>query len=249
MVHILIMGSDEAPHRFGHRTDTMMIVSLDLDARRVILLSIPRDLYVYLPGRSMERINSASVFGGMDMVYDTVLYNLGIQVDNWVMVNFDGFIQAVDLLGGIDVQVGRGLADECGGTYFTYSPGTYHMNGFTALCYVRMRKASSDFDRLRRQQEVALAIFRQVLSLDGLKRAPELYQEFKRFVATDLGLTELLGLIPLAAEVASGKVQVETYAIGTDLVRPFRVPTSGAAVLLPKREALEAYLREIYLAP
>jgi LCP family protein required for cell wall assembly len=237
-VNIVILGSDEAPHRYGHRTDTILILSLDKKTGKATMLSVPRDLYVYIPGWSMERINVASVFGGPEMVQQTILYNFGIEIDHWVRVNFKGFMTAVDLLGGIDVQVGRAMSDSCGGKIYSYAPGKYHMDGFTALCYVRMRKTTSDFDRLRRQQEVFLAIFRRILTLDGLTRVPQLYSKFSSLVQSNMELDAVLPLIPLAADLASGSADLKSFSIDSSMTTAWRVPITGAAVLLPKREEI-----------
>jgi LCP family protein required for cell wall assembly len=244
-VNLLLLGSDEAPHRYGHRTDTIMILSLHPAQNRASLVSVPRDLYVYVPGWRMDRINVADIFGGDNMVHDTILYNLGVDIDHWVRINFTGFQTAVDLVGGIEVEVGRSLSDDCGGTHYVYSPGTYHMDGFTALCYVRMRKTSSDFDRLRRQQEVIRALFRKVVSLDGIARLPQLYEQFNTYVDGDIGVGDLLPLAPLASEIASGKAEFEAARIDQSLVTPWRVPGSGAAVLLPNRQMIQEMLQNV----
>ncbi|MGD2059053.1 MAG: LCP family protein, partial [Anaerolineales bacterium] len=201
LVNIMLLGSDQRPYEYGHRTDVMMLVSIDPKEHSVKLLSFPRDLYVYIPGWRVDRINVADGRGGDEMVKNTILYNFGMEVDHIVRVNFYGFMGVVDALGGIDVQVGGYLSDKCG-RQWTYSPGEYHMDGFQALCYVRMRKTTGDFDRLRREQEVIMALFREVLSINGLTRVPELYEQFKAFVETDIALDDVFTLLPTAAEVA-----------------------------------------------
>jgi LCP family protein required for cell wall assembly len=243
-INIIILGSDQRPYEYGHRTDTMMLLSLDPQGGTATLLSFPRDLYVFIPGWRTDRINTADPNGGPDRVAQTLLYNFGLEVHHWVRVNFWGFTQAIDTLGGIDVQVGGGLQDECGGIYWRYSEGTYHMNGFTALCYVRMRHVSGDFDRMRRQQEVVLAIFNRVLSLDGLSRVPELYSQFNSMVETDMELDDILPLLPLAAKLSSDPSQIKRLEIGVDMGELWRVPYSGASVVKPKWDAIEAMLLE-----
>lgn len=243
VTNILLLGSDKRPDEPGYRTDVMMVVSLDPGSGTATLISIPRDLYVYVPGWRMERINTADPRGGPELAAQTILYNFGIPIDHYARINFGGFTSLVDALGGIDVEVTGYMYDECGGIWWRYAPGTYHMDGFTALCYVRMRKASSDFDRLRRQQEVLQAIFRKILSLDGLRRAPQLYQQFRGLVETDIGLDRALRLLPLASHLASNPSAVERLTIDSSLATAWRVPFSGAAVLLPDRPAIEATLR------
>jgi LCP family protein required for cell wall assembly len=245
-VNIIILGSDQRPYEYGHRTDTMMLLSLDPRAGTAKLLSFPRDLYVFIPGWRMDRINTADPNGGPERVAQTLLYNFGLEVHHWVRVNFWGFTQAVDSLGGIDVEVGAGLRDECGGIYWNYGQGTYHMDGFTALCYVRMRHVTGDFDRMRRQQEVVLAVFDRVLTLDGLSRAPELYAQFGSLVETDMEIDDILSLLPLAAKLSSDPSKIERYEIGASMGELWRVPYSGASVILPKWEPIESMLHEAF---
>ena len=245
-VNIIILGSDFRPDRTGSRSDTIIVLSLDPGAGSATMISIPRDLYVYLPGWRVDRINTADPRGGPEMVKNTILYNLGIEIDYWVRVYFSGFVTAVDLLGGIYVYVGSYLEDQCGSTIYTYTPGLYQMDGYTALCYVRMRKMSSDFDRLRRQQEVFKALFNRVLNLDGLSRVPQLYDQFDSLAQTDMRLDDILPLVPLAASLASDSSRIHAYSIGFDMVTMWRVPYSGASVLLPNWDAVKDMLQEAF---
>jgi len=180
------------------------------------------------------------------MVSQTIHYNFGIKPDFWVRVNFEGFENAINVLGGIEVHVEGSLTDECGGEIYNYSPGTYHMDGFTALCYVRMRKTTSDFDRLRRQQEVLQAVFHRVLSLDGITRIPDLYGEFKEHYEGNIGIGDILPLAPIAAKIASGDAEVGRYSLGFNMVTPWIVPSSGASVLLPNWEVIQELMHTIF---
>jgi len=246
-VNVMLLGSDKRPNIGGYRTDTLLLASLDPAHGSVTLFSIPRDLYVYLPGWRMDRINTAEPRGGFEMLADSMLYNFGIRIDHWVRVRFDGFEGAVNLLGGIDVVSTGSLNDECGGTYYHYAPGeTYHMDGFTALCYVRMRKRSSDFDRLRRQQEAFLGMFHKVISIDGLQRVPELFDLFNHTFESDMTLQDVMELAPLASQIALEPERIAVYRIEPSMAPGWRVPTSGAAVLLPQREAIQALLKDAF---
>jgi LCP family protein required for cell wall assembly len=228
----------------------MMLVSLDLEAGTATLLSFPRDLYVFIPGWRVDRINVADAYGGPERVAQTILYNFGIEVDHTVMINFYGFKQVVDALGGIDVKVEAYLYDECGRRDWSYSPGrTYHMDGFAALCYVRMRKTTGDFDRLRRQQETMLAIFNKMLTLEGLTRVPDLYAQFRSYVETDISVEDTLRLLPLATKLAADPDRIHRYSIDPTMASQWRVPYSGASVLLPDWEAIEPMLHEIFESP
>lgn len=246
VLNVVLLGSDQRPTGGGHRTDVIMVVSLNPEDGTVTLISIPRDLYVYIPGWRVNRINTADARGGPDGVKQTILYNLGIEIDHWVRINFSGFTSTVDLLGGINVEVGKYVTDRCGPRNYTYSPGVYHMDGYTALCYVRMRKYTSDFDRLRRQQEVVTALFNRVLSMDGLTRVPELYGTFSSFVQTDMTLEDVLPLVPLAGRIAAEPGGIHRYTLDPNLAQGWRVPYSGASVLLPQREGILAMLQEAF---
>lgn len=248
LINIMLLGSDQRPYGYGHRTDVMMLVSIDPQEHTVKLLSFPRDLYVFIPGWRADRINVADGRGGPEMVANMLLYNFGMEVDHWVRINFSGFIGVVDALGGIDVEVGAYLQDKCGRVW-TYSPGLYHMDGFQALCYVRMRKTTGDFDRLRREQEVIMALFKKVLSLNGLTRVPDLYDQFRLFVETDINIENIITLLPTAAEVARDPTMIEHYDIGPEMGSLWRVPYSGASVILPKWDAIEAMLVESFGVP
>ncbi len=245
-INVLLLGSDQRPNSAGHRTDTMIVVSLDPSAGTATLISFPRDLYVYIPGWRVDRINVADGRGGPELAMMTILYNFGIPIHYWARMNYLTFVNAIDTLGGIEVQVTGYLNDECGGTYYEYSPGTYYMDGWTAMCYVRMRKRSSDFDRLRRQQEVLRAIFSKVLSIQGLARLPQLYSQFKGMVETNMPVEAMLPIVPLAARIGADPARIRQFSVTPSMTTAWRVPYSGAAVLLPKREAIQAMLSEAF---
>lgn len=247
VVNILLLGSDQRPYEGGYRTDTIIVVSLDPEAETVTMFSIPRDLYVYIPGWRVDRINVADVLGGPPMITQTILYNFGIEIDHWARVNFYGFTTAVDLLGGIDVEITGYLSDNCRHVSLYYTPGTVrHMDGAQALCYIRQRQLTGDLDRMRRAQEVLRALFDRVVSLDGLSRVPDLYSQFETLVATDVTVGDILPLVPLAASVAGDTAPIRQYALDGDLVSLWRVPSSGASVLLPNQEAILALLQTAF---
>ncbi len=244
-VNILILGSDTRPGFYGSRTDTVMILSLDTQNNRVRMISIPRDLYVYIPGWKVNRINTADQRGGPETVSMTILYNLGIEIHHWARISFNGFISAVNTLGGIDIEVPRTLVDECDEVMVRFPAGMNHMDGYTALCYARVRKASSDFARTERQQQVIKAIFNKVLSLGGISKAPQLYSQFNDLVESDMDLGDIIPLIPLAASVAGDPSKLDGFTIDLSMVSPFRTST-GAAVLMPKREIILSTLTTIF---
>jgi LCP family protein required for cell wall assembly len=232
-----LLGSDSESSYVG-RTDSILIVLINRETGAASLLSIPRDLFVYIPGWTMERINIAYSLGGWDLLTLTLEYNLGLRPDYWALVRFEDFVRFINDLGGIDVPVSHPLPDDCGGI----PSGTFRMSGEAALCYVRERQTSSDVDRSRRQQEVLAAILDRVWSLDGLRQLPEWYDRYEGSIESNLWLYDLIELIPVALKFQDAGLQ--TYQIGWDQVTPWQDPESGAMVLLPKREEVSYVIQQ-----
>ena len=147
------------------RADTIMVITADLAAPDLGLLSIPRDLYLSIPGQGENRINTAHIFGELDRpgggpgrTVAAVTQNFGIPLDGWVRVDFAGFIAIVDAIGGIEIDVPEAVIDhayptEDYGTMTLNIPaGLQRMDGERALQYARSRHSGSDFDRAERQQ-------------------------------------------------------------------------------------------------
>jgi polyisoprenyl-teichoic acid--peptidoglycan teichoic acid transferase len=259
-VNFLLIGSDRRPGG-SFRTDTMVIAVLRPNEGQVSLISIPRDLWVSIPGWENQRINTAYQHGisvgypggGPGLLKDTILYNLGIRIDHTALVEFDGFRQIVDTLGGVDVPVACSYTDwhlidpsydpenENNWALYTTGPGVVHMDGDLALWYARSRQKSNDFDRGRRQQEVLRALFAQGLQAGTLKRIPELYNDLKNTVETDLGLVDLLQLAVYAPKMTNADIR--SYYIRPPLVSSWTTE-GGAAVLLPNEDALQQMLTE-----
>jgi LCP family protein required for cell wall assembly len=246
-VNILLLGTDRRSSWTYYQTDAVVILSLDPVANSAKFISIPRDLYVYIPGWKVNRINTAEFRGGFEMIADAVLYNLGIRIDHYIKVEYWGFKEAIDILDGIDVLSTGHVKDMCEGISYEYEQGVvYHMDGFAAMCYVRMRMKSSDFDRLRRQQDIFLAMLDKFISIGGFLKVPQLYDTFSQIVETDMALDDLLSLLPLAGKLAFDPSRIRFYRIDYSMVENWRTPQSRAAVLLPKRELIQALLEEAF---
>jgi LCP family protein required for cell wall assembly len=249
-LNILILGSDQRPADGGFRTDVILLLTLNPNGGTATasLTSFPRDLYVYEPGWRVDRINAAFGHGGFQMMADTMEYNFGVRPDHYVLVNFEGFKTIVDALGGVTVQVAQPLSDERDGPGdFSVPSGPVNMDGETALWYVRSRGTSSDFDRTRREQEVLEAVFWKLLSLDAITKAPELYEQYKQTVVTDIGIVDILPLLPLAVDLGSSG-NIHRYAVGPAQVDPYTT-SGGAAVLLPKYDVILDILRQALNSP
>ncbi|HSL46267.1 MAG TPA: LCP family protein [Anaerolineales bacterium] len=259
-VNFLLIGSDRS-RGTSFRTDTMLIAILRPNEGQVSLISIPRDLWVSIPGWENQRINTAYQHGvsagypggGPGLLKDTIQYNLGIRIDHTALVDFDGFRQIVDTIGGVDVPVACSYTDwrlidpsydpenENNWHLYTTGPGVVHMDGDLALWYARSRQKSNDFDRGRRQQEVLRALFTQALQADTLKRIPELYNNLRSTVETDLGLGDLLQLAVYAPKMTNADIR--SYYIRPPYVSSW-ITNGGAYVLLPNEESLQQLLTE-----
>lgn len=246
-VNILLLGSDARPAEGGFRTDVIVLVSLNPEGEFVSAVSFPRDLFVNIPGYGNNRINVAFPFGGFDLLADTFELNFGIRPDHYMLVNFSGFKAVVDSLGGINVQAAQNLSDTCAtwidpSGYCSVGPGQVYMNGEVALWYARSRYSTSDIDRARRSQEVIKAIFNRMMSLDAVLKAPEMYNIYKSYVETDIGLTDIVSLLPLASKVYSSG-DIRSYVIGYNQVYDWITP-QGAQVLLPDYGLIQEILIE-----
>jgi LCP family protein required for cell wall assembly len=264
-VTYLLLGSDQRPGQTYFRTDTIVIAAIRPTSGQVTLISVPRDLYVYIPTVGMDRVNTAYEYGqmyhypggGEALVKDTFLYNLGVRIDHLAIVDFDGFQRIVDTLGGVDVPVACSYTDwhlidpsydpnnENNWSLYTVGPGLIHMDGDLALWYARSRQRSSDFDRGRRSQEVLRALYSQALRTDAISKIPQLYNDFSSTVTTDLGLDSILQLAPLALHLTNADIR--SYYIGKGLVTAWTTP-GGASVQLPNAPAIQSMLQQA-LAP
>lgn len=236
-VNILLLGSDWRANQ-GFRTDVILLLSLNKNTGTATLLSFPRDLYVSIPGVGMERINVAQEYGGIALTSETFKDNFGIDIDYYMMTNFNGFTSIVDTLGGINVYAAWALNDVCAlpqavDSYCYIPAGSNYMNGQTALWYVRSRYSSSDFDRTRRAQEVMVAIFQKAMNLNALSRGPELYDLFRNSVETNIPVSAVVDLLPLGSKILSDPSMIRRFAIGGDQVSNYIVPGTGAMVLIP----------------
>ncbi len=259
-VNFLLIGSDKRPGG-SFRTDTMVVVVLWPKEGQVSMISIPRDLWIYIPTVGMQRINTAyqsgEIYGyaggGPGLLRDAVAYNLGIRIDHTAMVEFDGFRRIVDTLGGVDVPVACPYTDwhlidpsydpynDINWSLYTVNAGLVHMDGDLALWYARSRLKSNDFDRGRRQQEVLRAIFARALSTGTLARIPQLYNDFSNTILTDLGLTDLIKLALYAPHLSNPSIR--SYYIRPPYVSDWITP-GGADVLLPNQPALAQMLAQ-----
>lgn len=216
--NILLLGSDE-PLGSGEKSDTIIIVTINRRIPSATMLSIPRDLFVYIPGRTMGKINTAT-FYGVETLKQTILYNFGIPIHYYGRVDFAGFESVVDAVDGVDIAVNcqfRGWQlispdldpeDADNWHVVTLDPAIYHMDGATALWYVRARKLSplGDFDRGRRQQQVLRAMLNQAVEKGLISQVPTLWNTYRSSVETDLDIGRMLQLAALAPGIRNNGI-------------------------------------------
>lgn len=195
-INILLIGVDQRPGDYG-RSDTMLLLSMDTDNDRLHILSIPRDTMVDLPGHGTQKINAAYAFGGPQAAKQAVANLTGLPINYYVKVNMQGFPQLVDLLGGVDINVPEKMNydDPTQNLHIHLEPGLQHLDGVTALEYVRFRHdAEADLGRIKRQQGFLTAIAKQVLKPSILTKLPSLISQTASMLATDIATADKISL-------------------------------------------------------
>jgi LCP family protein required for cell wall assembly len=258
-VNILLIGLDERAGVEDTRTDTQIIVHIDPSTKTAALVSLPRDLWVEIPGHGQDRINAAYKTGekekpgsGPTLAKATVQENLGVPINYYATVNFKGFERIIDTIGGVTIDVTRPLVDndfpfqEFGATRVYIPSGLQHMDGRTALQYARSRHADSDIGRNARQQQVLLAIKEQALNLNLLAHLTELTQELGDSVRTDLLPLQIGSLAQLSRSIDSSSIQ--TVVIAGNMIHETILP-SGANVLMPRWEFIRPAVTQAFSNP
>jgi polyisoprenyl-teichoic acid--peptidoglycan teichoic acid transferase len=260
-VNILLMGLDYRDWEYDEgpaRTDTLMLVSVDPGSRTAAMLSLPRDLWVNIPGYDYGKINTAYFLGeayqepggGPGLAMLTVEELLDIDIHFYAQVDFSAFERFIDEIGGIDVDVPEVIeVDPIGpGNTVTLQPGQQILEGPVALAYARSRNTiGNDFDRAARQQQVIMAIRDRILSLDILKtliqKSPILYRELSSGVNTNMTLQQVISLSWTASQIPVENIRREVV----DLERVVEdYSWDGQQILRPLPEEILLLKDEIF---
>ncbi len=201
--NILTPGSLDNPEAVT-RTDTLILAMIDPGNHQVSLLSIPRDSLVHIPDHGVDRINEASVLGGIQLTRRMVTRLTGARIDHYMIVNFESFKQLVDLVGGIEVNVDKRMryANEYGVYKIKLDPGLQLLDGDKALQYVRFRNEPlGDISRVERQRKLLLALYKKLKSPANIIKVPSMLGIARKYMKTDLSSKQLLNLISFAREL------------------------------------------------
>ena len=254
---ILLLGIDRRADETGPtRSDSMILLGSQAEGGGAALLSIPRDLWVNIPGVGDQRINTALFFGhdpddphaGPQLAARTVRQELRRPVDRYLLLDFATFVRAVDAMGGIEVDVPAPIVDteyptpDYGVTTIRFDPGPQAMDGERALVYVRTRHSDGDFSRSVRQLQVLQALAAKAVQPASWPRLPELYRVLNEGVVTNLTPTDGLAVLPLFSAMARGEVAAATLEEATT---PWITP-GGAWVLLPNGRAIEQIVTVLF---
>ena len=208
-VNVLVVGLDNVDG--GSRTDAIALTIFDADNKAVRIASIPRDSRVYIPRKGWDKINHAYVYGGINLLRETVVNLTGLPIDYFVKINYESFPRIIDLLGGVDIYVDKKLhyTDYSGKLFINIPKGQQHMDGKTALGYVRFRHDPlGDIGRVQRQQKFMNIIVGKLKSPSIIPKIPALIDEAINAVDTDLTPLDALKLLQFANSLPSDRIQM-----------------------------------------
>lgn len=225
-INVLVLGVDRREDGGDQNADVIMIARLDLTDNSVRVVSIPRDLEVEVPGYGRSKINGAynigvkqspnSPIAGVIAMRDTIQYNFGIGIDEFVMIDFEGFEEVIDAVGGITINVREKIVDDeyptddYGTTTLVINAGVQHMDGKTALAYARTRHQDSDDQRRERQMDVLRALLNKAQSLGSVTRIAQVINAVGDAVLTSFDWDEQLALINVGLNLNQNAIVMES---------------------------------------
>jgi len=228
--NILLIGQDQRSDETSRaRSDTMIICSINTETHKVILSSLMRDMYVAIPGYSANKINASYAFGGMELLDQTIEKNFGVPIDGNVEVNLDGFIEALSVVGNLNIELNEEEAEYINShNYYgtaddqwqfdqdwTLHEGMNEMTPSQCLAYSRIRYVgNSDWERTQRQRTVIMTAFKKVMEEKNLGKIIALCNKIFPYLSTDMDNSELLSYIKTI--VTENMTDIEDYRIPVD---------------------------------
>lgn len=243
ILNILLIGQDARPGETRARSDVMILLTINKAEKTITMTSFLRDLYVQIPGYNNSRMNSAYAWGGMSLLNSTLETNFGVLVDGNFEVNFDGFSQVIDILGGVDIELTQNEANVINKSVKTHvlGSGMQHLNGSQALAYARIRKLDSDFGRTNRQRKLLSALFEKFKNSD-LDTLMSLMNEILPLLTTDLSKSEILSyaadILPMLSSMTLTSQRIPADGAYVDAY------ISGMAVLSADMDAARKLLQD-----
>lgn len=224
IINILLCGMDARKYDTNSRSDTIILASYNKTNHTVKLVSFMRDTWVYIPERGWNRINAATAYGGTGLLVNTLNYNFGLDIQNYIQIKFDDFKRVIDILGGIDIELTKQEInyinkklhneDKDWKNDIEAEPGIVHLNGTQALWHCRNRSiGNSDFDRTERQRNVLNTIINKIMTMD-IATATSLIYEMKDYVNMNVPLSTVIELGSDA--IINGSLSIESERIPYD---------------------------------
>lgn len=198
----LLLASDSRFESDLGRSDSLMLVRIDTNLKRAIVLSIPRDTLVLIPGYGRDKINSAIAYGGIPLAKATVEKLLNTTIDYYFSLDFSGFIELVDLIGGVPIDIEKnmlylGVPEDS----VNLKKGFQVLNGEQALQYVRYRSDElGDISRTQRQQKFVKALVQQATKVNNIWKLPSMIPQLRNYIQTDMSPPEMLAMVLFARE-------------------------------------------------
>jgi LCP family protein required for cell wall assembly len=257
-LNALLVGLDGRHGTSRGRPDTILLLSFSEGSGQLGMVSIPRDLYIDIPGHGPDRINATYSVAQrqkqppLELLKRVVEDTLQVPITHAISIDLNGFERVIDAIGGVDVKVPCPIADNFidprmprKRRRLDVNAGVTHMDGVTAAMYVRSRHGRSDWSRARRQQAVLLAMQRRMLTPAGLARLPRWFDELGAFISTPMTRAEMFGLAPRLIKLRPERLH--GIVLGHREARPHRTE-AGKSVLLPDPEAIATRLAQLFSA-
>lgn len=251
-INLLLLGVGGPGHIGPYLSDTIMLLSLKPSTNEAAVISIPRDLYVPIPGFGKRKINNAYAFGfaetqdsetGASLAKSAIEDIFAVPVHYYVVVDFQGVEDLVDAVGGLDIYVEKDLYDESfptddfGVTTIAFEKGWHKLDGEEALQYARSRQSTSDFDRAKRQQQILVASKNKILNYENLfrpDRVSKLLKVLDNNLATDLEVWQIVQLAKIAKSIKSKNIIHKVLDNGPYGVLTEIISEDGAFLLFPR---------------
>ena len=252
--NILILGNDNRPGDGEEkiaRTDSILILGVNPPNHQVSLLSLPRDVFITSPVYGTLRANTvvreaevAQPGTGVDTMMQAMEFTFTVELDNYIRLDFEGFVDMVNALGGISIDVPDHIVDELypthdGGTMrIEFQPGKQHMDGETALIYARTRHSTTDYDRANRQQQVISAVMSKLSNPFNWYRLPDVWRAFDRNTSSSLGIGDMITLFPGILLYGRSGNQIDQLVLSPEYL------TNDSGVVEPNMVTIQPWIDE-----